>query len=291
MPVKAANILFDLDGTLTDSRPGILNTIRHTLRLLDLEPPRDNELLWCVGPPLREVLARLLPNSENATIERAVSVYVDRYDSIGHRENRVYAGVPAMLTILGANRRLVLVTAKRQQIAEPSWNCFSCVLISKVCLAASSPDDSATSASLFTMWSKRSGWTAGDRDRRRSHPRYRSRSPQLLIHHWRSLGLWHCARTRRCSPYLRITASPGLAVGVKPRRHIGFSNVSFVTQPELRAKSSGSDCRILPFVVSQFSISLSALSRAIVGALSLSPKQSSYSTRRRSHKVSARRAT
>jgi phosphoglycolate phosphatase len=124
MPVKAANILFDLDGTLTDSRPGILNTIRHTLRLLDVEPPRDDELLWCVGPPLREVFARLLPSGETATIERAVNAYVDRYDSIGHRENRVYAGVPAMLTILGANRRLVLVTAKRQQIAESILELF-----------------------------------------------------------------------------------------------------------------------------------------------------------------------
>jgi len=118
MPLKAANILFDLDGTLTDSRTGILNTIRHALRLVDVEPPRDDEMLWCVGPPLGEVFARLLPGSETATIERAVSAYVERYDSIGHRENRVYAGVPAMLTTLGANRRLVLVTAKRQQIAE-----------------------------------------------------------------------------------------------------------------------------------------------------------------------------
>jgi phosphoglycolate phosphatase len=118
MHLKAANVLFDLDGTLTDSRPGILNTIRHALRLLGVEPPRDDELLWCVGPPLRETFARLLPSAETATIERAVTAYVDRYDSIGHRENRVYAGVPNMLTTVGANRRLVLVTAKRQQIAE-----------------------------------------------------------------------------------------------------------------------------------------------------------------------------
>jgi phosphoglycolate phosphatase len=124
MRLKAANILFDLDGTLTDSRPGILNTIRHALRLVDVEPPRDDELLWCVGPPLREVFARLLPSGETATIERAVSAYVERYDSIGHRENRVHAGVPTMLTTLGANRRLVLVTAKRQQIAESILELF-----------------------------------------------------------------------------------------------------------------------------------------------------------------------
>ena len=124
MPPKAANILFDLDGTLTDSCPGILNTIRHALRLVDVEPPRDDELLWCVGPPLHEVFAHLLPGGETATIERAVSAYIERYHSIRHRENRVYAGVPAMLTTLGANRRLVLVTAKRQQIAESILELF-----------------------------------------------------------------------------------------------------------------------------------------------------------------------
>jgi phosphoglycolate phosphatase len=92
--------------------------------MLDVEPPRDDELLWCVGPPLHESFARLLPGGETATIERAVSAYVERYDSIGYRENRVYAGVPAMLTTLGANRRLVLVTAKRQQIAESILELF-----------------------------------------------------------------------------------------------------------------------------------------------------------------------
>jgi phosphoglycolate phosphatase len=124
MPLKAANILFDLDGTLTDSRPGIFDAIRHALDLVDVEAPRDHELLWCVGPPLHEVFARLLPGGETATIERAVSAYVERYDSIGYRENRVYAGVPAMLATVGANRRLVLVTAKRQRIAESILELF-----------------------------------------------------------------------------------------------------------------------------------------------------------------------
>jgi phosphoglycolate phosphatase len=83
----------------------LLNTIRHALRMLDVEPPRDDELLWCVGPPLREIFARLLPSGETATIERAVSAYVDRYDSIEHRENRVYAGVPAIGLKTGGIKR------------------------------------------------------------------------------------------------------------------------------------------------------------------------------------------
>ena len=116
--LKTLNVMFDLDGTLTDSRFGILRTIRHALGLVGLAPPYDEDLLWCVGPPLEDVFARLLPNGDPAIIERAVSAYVERYDLIGYRENRVYDGVPAMLERLGVNRQLIIMTAKRQQIAE-----------------------------------------------------------------------------------------------------------------------------------------------------------------------------
>jgi phosphoglycolate phosphatase len=77
-----------------------------------------DDLLWCVGPSLRDVFQRLLPMGDLDLIERAVTAYVERYDSLGHRENSVYAGVPEMLTSVGLSRALVLVTAKRQSIAE-----------------------------------------------------------------------------------------------------------------------------------------------------------------------------
>jgi phosphoglycolate phosphatase len=124
MAPKITNVLFDLDGTLTDSRPGILRTIQHALRSLSLEPPCEDDLLWCVGPHLRNTFARLLTNGDGATIEQAVNAYVERYDLVGHRENRVYDGVPAMLGNLGVNRQLVLVTAKRQRIAESILELF-----------------------------------------------------------------------------------------------------------------------------------------------------------------------
>ncbi len=118
MASRPLNILFDLDGTLTDSRPGILKTIVHALRSQGVEPPLEDELLWCVGPPLRQIFERLLPDGDAAAIETAVTAYVERYRLSGHRENRVYDGVPEMLSVLGAKSRLVLVTAKHQDSAE-----------------------------------------------------------------------------------------------------------------------------------------------------------------------------
>ena len=118
MLMRPDNILFDLDGTLTDSRPGILNTIEHALRALNVEPPPQTDLLWCVGPPLREIFSRLLPGADPPTVQRAVDIYRERYQRMGHHENALYAGVPEMLSTLRVASRLVLVTAKHQDSAE-----------------------------------------------------------------------------------------------------------------------------------------------------------------------------
>ena len=122
---RVSNILLDLDGTLTDSRPGIVGTIQHALRSLGVEPPPESELLWCVGPPLREIFGRLLPDCDLAMVDRAVTAYVDRYRAHGHLENRVYEGIPEMLSALGANSKLLLVTAKHQDSAERIVEVFS----------------------------------------------------------------------------------------------------------------------------------------------------------------------
>jgi len=123
--LNAANILFDLDGTLTDSRPGIVKTIQHALRSVGVEPPPESDLLWCVGPPLREIFARLLPRGETLLVERVVAAYVERYRIAGYRENRIYPEVPEMLAALGARKRLVLVTAKHTDSAERILTLFN----------------------------------------------------------------------------------------------------------------------------------------------------------------------
>ena len=52
-------VFFDLDGTLTDPKPGITECIRHALRGLDRTPPPVDDLLSCIGPPLSQSFARL----------------------------------------------------------------------------------------------------------------------------------------------------------------------------------------------------------------------------------------
>jgi phosphoglycolate phosphatase len=116
--MRITNLLFDLDGTLTDSRVGIIRSIRYAMRALGVEPPPEESLGWCVGPPMRENFARLFGTEDSKIIDRAFAHYLERYESIGYRENFVYDGVPAMLTALASGRRLFVATSKLASSAE-----------------------------------------------------------------------------------------------------------------------------------------------------------------------------
>lgn len=107
--MKFQNILFDLDGTLTDSVLGITRTIRHTLASYGIEQPEE-ALRRFVGPPLRECFTEFL-GAERA--EEAVGRYRLRYNELGVYENAVYDGVPELLQRLrDAGLTLAVATSK-----------------------------------------------------------------------------------------------------------------------------------------------------------------------------------
>jgi phosphoglycolate phosphatase len=110
-------IFFDLDGTLTDPRPGITGSIQYALRKLDRPVPSQDELTWCIGPPLRASFAKLLGAETSADL--AVSYYRERFSDIGLYENGVYDGIGDVLTELGqSGRRLFVATSKPHVFAE-----------------------------------------------------------------------------------------------------------------------------------------------------------------------------
>jgi hypothetical protein len=65
---KMTTIYFDLDGTLTDPKLGITRSIQYALSKLDRPPPPEDELMWCIGPPLRASLKKLLGTDDLAGI-------------------------------------------------------------------------------------------------------------------------------------------------------------------------------------------------------------------------------
>jgi phosphoglycolate phosphatase len=111
-------VLFDLDGTLTDSRAGITACIRHALGRLGRACPDDDALAAYIGPPLRGTFSTLLETTDAALIDAALSHYRARYADSGLFENRVYDGVPEMLETAGrVAGALFVATAKLQSNA------------------------------------------------------------------------------------------------------------------------------------------------------------------------------
>ena len=109
-------LLFDLDGTLTDARPGIVACIRHAVEGLGRTCPDDDVLATFIGPPLRGTFATLLETGEAEAIEAAMALYRDRFSVTGMFENRVYHGVPEMLIEVAARAPAVYVATSKPTV-------------------------------------------------------------------------------------------------------------------------------------------------------------------------------
>ena len=113
------NILFDLDGTLTDPKEGIVRCIRYALTRLGTPCPDETELQTYIGPPLRGTFSAILNSTDRDLVERAIGLYRERFSETGLFENGVYEGVPEMLEALcGSSRKLYVATSKLKIYAE-----------------------------------------------------------------------------------------------------------------------------------------------------------------------------
>jgi len=111
--VTTRAVLFDLDGTLTDPKPGITECIRHALGGLGRTPPPAEELLWCIGPPLSASFATLLETTDDALIARSLALYRERFGTVGLYENAVYPGIPeAVAAVRAAGFATFVATSK-----------------------------------------------------------------------------------------------------------------------------------------------------------------------------------
>src|SRR5262245_12421661 len=113
------NVLFDLDGTLTDPRESIVPCLKHALRRLERNCPADSELSRFIGPPLQESFGALLHSTDPKDINSAVTLYRQRFSSTGIFENSVYPGIHSALTTLrGSGAALFVATSKPQVFAK-----------------------------------------------------------------------------------------------------------------------------------------------------------------------------
>ena len=109
-------ILFDLDGTLTDSGEGIINCSIYALEYLGLPVPSREEMRVFVGPPMRDTMIKFGVPPERA--EEAIKVFRSRYEPIGILENYPYPGIEDLLKKLKADgHKLYVATSKPEFMA------------------------------------------------------------------------------------------------------------------------------------------------------------------------------
>jgi phosphoglycolate phosphatase len=119
-----STVYFDLDGTLTDPKIGITRSIRYALSELGRQAPPEDELTWCIGPPLRPSLKTLVGTDDLADL--ALSLYRKRFSEIGLYENSVYPQIEDLLaTLRRSGHRLFVATSKPGVYAERIINHFN----------------------------------------------------------------------------------------------------------------------------------------------------------------------
>lgn len=107
-------IIFDLDGTLIDSAPSILQCFASALSTVGLQPAVPlNESL--IGPPLRTTLIHLTGIDDNVILDQLTSSFKEFYDTEGYKASRVYPGIDALLAELSTLPiPLAIATNKRR---------------------------------------------------------------------------------------------------------------------------------------------------------------------------------
>lgn len=112
----AGTLFFDLDGTLTDSGPGIMNCARLALERLGLPVPDDRALRAFIGPPLWQIFPKFgVPEDR---VDEAVRIFRERYIPIGKFENSPYPGIEELLQKLKcAGFSLFVATSKPEVTA------------------------------------------------------------------------------------------------------------------------------------------------------------------------------
>ena len=115
-------LLFDLDGTLTDSTEGIVRCLEYALERMGYDIPEDTNKF--LGPPLYRSFAEFCGMNEEQ-VNEAVRIFRERYSTVGLFENRVYDGVPEMLKRLrDGDKRIMVATSKPEVYAVRIFDRF-----------------------------------------------------------------------------------------------------------------------------------------------------------------------
>jgi phosphoglycolate phosphatase len=105
-------IIFDFDGTLINSEPGILESIKLTVDALELPQSAVEQWRQMIGIPLSVQLAKLLPPNRQQEVEHGVETYRNFYRQVGIAHSDPFAGIPELVDFLTPRVSLAIASSK-----------------------------------------------------------------------------------------------------------------------------------------------------------------------------------
>ena len=108
-------ILFDLDGTLTDSREGITKSVQYALDKMGIYEPELKPLERFIGPPLYDEFRRSY-GFDDAQAKRAIEFYRERFGVVGWKENLLYDGIPQLLEQLKSAGKTIATASSKPAV-------------------------------------------------------------------------------------------------------------------------------------------------------------------------------
>ena len=111
-------ILFDLDGTITDSSEGITKSVQHALKKLGIEENDQAMLRRFIGPPLDESFEKFYGFDKEKAL-KAVDYYRERYSDKGIYENVLFDGIADMLEGLKSDGYIIALATCKPEIYVP----------------------------------------------------------------------------------------------------------------------------------------------------------------------------
>jgi phosphoglycolate phosphatase len=114
--MSLTHVLIDLDGTISDSSPGIGRSLRAAFAACGYAAPDERQVRAAIGPPFELTFPHL--GVAEHDIARVIDAYRVRYEDVGMYENELYPGVVDMLTTLAETFTLAVATAKPEPTAR-----------------------------------------------------------------------------------------------------------------------------------------------------------------------------
>ena len=142
------SVLFDLDGTILDSAPGIVQSLVDTFTHIGLPVPPEDELMHYVGPPLLDSLRNRAGLSE-ADAQRALQIYREDFRKDGAFDSAVFPGIIGLLESLrAAGIPMAIATSKPQTQANRILDHFNLSQYFSVVAGASEDETRATKTAI-----------------------------------------------------------------------------------------------------------------------------------------------